>query len=448
MNRKDIVFYVLGKKYNFDIKKYYQFAMENQYWSNDRINDYQCARLNEIITHAYENVPYYTNLFNEYGYTPNDFREPTDLKKLPILRKETIRSNFQSFIARDFQKYHPMDRYTGGTTGAAFHLYNDINSWAINWATKIRTFSWGDYDFGNDKLGVMAGGSLLPARGTGIKNRIWRHINNYYSMPITRMDDIILSEYIRNLKKKSIKFLRGYPSAIYTLALFLEKTDSHLDLTSVFTTAEMLLPHQRQLIEERFNCKCFDQYGCADGMGGANECDKHTGLHVNIETSLMNIIDEKGNEVENDKEGEIILTSFHDKAMPLIRYAPGDLAIRSAGKCSCGRNLPLLKKIIGRTSDLIVLSNGIKLNGLSIPFEAWSEKIERFQIIQTKPDAVEVHFIKKNSFSVKDEKQVLDLMKFHCGQEIDIKIKYVDFIPLPRSGKFRYVISLLNDNRV
>jgi len=441
--RKDIAFYLIGKLNNFDIEKYYQFALENQYWDQKKIQEYQNSKFKDIIQHAYDNVPYYNRLLNEYGYKPSDFKETSDLIKLPILRKDEIKKNFNDFLAKNYRQYNPVDRYTGGTTGAAFHLYNDLNSWAINWATKIRTYSWGGYEFGKDKLGVMAGGSLLPSKKGGVKNRIWRWVNNYFTMPITQMTDASLENYANILERKHIRFLRGYPSAIYTLAKYLSERNRKINISAVFSTAEMLHDHQRILIEKTFNCKCFDQYGCADGMGGANECNHHIGMHINIDTSLMNVIDNDGNEVKHNEEGEIVLTSFYDKAMPLIRYAPGDYAIKSEDKCSCGRTLPMIKKIIGRTSDLIKLSNGINLNGLSIPFEVWSDKIERFQIVQTKPNAVEVVLIKKQSYTQKDETQVLEMMNYNCGSGIDIQVKYVDNILLPESGKFRYVISLV-----
>ncbi|MDX9694895.1 MAG: hypothetical protein RBT49_03805 [Bacteroidales bacterium] len=443
MNKKDLAFYFIGKKYNFDIRSYYSFVLENQYWDNEKIQEFQFERIKNILNHAQDNVPHYNDLFSKIGFKPNYISDIDDLKKLPILRKGDINKDFNSFLSKDFKQYNPVDRYTGGTTGSAFHLYNDMNSWAVNWATKIRTFSWGGYNFGTDRLGVMAGGSLLPTKKMSPKSMLWRYINNYYSMPITQMNDDLLDVYVKNIIKQKLKFLRGYPSAIYTLALFMNEKGITIPLNAIFTTAEMLHEHQRLLIEERFGCKCFDQYGCADGMGGANECDHHNGLHVNIETSFMEIVDSNGNEVGDNEEGEVVLTSFNDRAMPLIRYAPGDYAIKSTEQCSCGRTLPMIKKIIGRTSDLIELSNGIKLNGLSIPFEAWSDKIERFQIIQTREDAVEVVLIKKEGFSEKDEKQVIEMMNFNCGKGIDIKVKYVNEIPLPKSGKFRYVISLV-----
>lgn len=93
------------------------------------------------------------------------------------------------------------------------------------------------------------------------------------------MTDEIMEKYYRTIIAQKVRFLRGYPSAIYTFAKFLEREQKILPLTSVFTTAEMLLSHQRELIEQSFACRAFDTYGCGDGMGGANECEAHSGLH-------------------------------------------------------------------------------------------------------------------------------------------------------------------------
>jgi len=441
LKRRDLVFYFLGKKYGFNFREHYDIVMENQYWKADQIHDYQLGEVKKILHHAWDNVPYYRRKFTELGFHPGDFKELSDLKKLPILRKEEIYNFFGDFLAKDYKQYHPMERFTGGTTGMAFPYYQDLNSWAQGWATKVRTFEWGGYTFGYHKLGVMAGGSLLPQGKSTFKKKFWQYLNNYYPMPIMHFTDEIMTGYAEGMKKHKVRFLRGYPSAIYTFAKFLRDKDAGMKLKAVFTTAEMLHDHQRELIEGVFQCKAFDTYGCGDGMGSANECEAHEGLHVNIETSLMSIVDKNGNDVSPGEEGEIILTSFNNLAMPFIRYAPGDMALVAEKECSCGRKLPLLKKIIGRTSDLIEFSNGRKLNGLSIPFEAYHNILVKFQIVQTDHDAVEVNLVKKDAYTDQDEKHILGIMRYHVGEGVRIKINYVNDIPLPKSGKFRYVIS-------
>lgn len=260
------------------------------------------------------------------------------------------------------------------------------------------------------------------------------------------MTNEIMDSYYKQMAACKINFLRGYPSAIFTFAKYLKQSGRTIPLVSVFTTAEMLHDHQRLLIEEVFCCKAFDTYGCGDGMGGANECEKHEGMHINIETSYMQIIKENGEEALPGESGEIVLTSFHDYAMPLIRYAPGDMAVKGTSACSCGRTLPMISKIIGRTSDLIELANGRKINGLSIPFETWSESIHRFQIVQTKTGQLEVNIIPKTTTTNHDIQVIKERMQFFAGEGIEVRVNKVAVIPLPKSGKMRYVVSQIESS--
>lgn len=348
MNRSKLTFKLLGWKYGFNLETYIDLVFANQYWSDEQVQVYQTERMHQIVSHAYKNVPYYKRQFTELGLSPDSFCNISDLNKLPIIRKIDVYNEFTNFLSMNHDKFNPMDRSTGGTTGLAFKFYNDTCSWGINWATKIRTFTWGGYQYGKDRVAVMAGGSLFPEGNFTTRSRLWRAINNYLVLPITVMTDETMDDYYYKIMRQKVRFLRGYPSAIYTFAKFLNKTSRTLPLTSVFTTAEMLHSHQRLLLEQVFCCKVFDTYGCGDGMGGANECDKHEGLHINVETSIMQIVDKDGNEVGPGETGEIVLTALHDFAMPLIRYAPGDLAIKGSKLCSCGRTLPLISKIVGK----------------------------------------------------------------------------------------------------
>ena len=113
-------------------------------------------------------------------------------------------------------------------------------------------------------------------------------------MPIMHLDNSILESYTELIIKKDIKILRGYPSALYSFSKYLEKENTVVPLTTIITTAEMLLDHQRELIEKVFQCKIYDNYGSADGQGNANECKYHNGLHSSSETAILEIVDSQG----------------------------------------------------------------------------------------------------------------------------------------------------------
>ena len=263
-------------------------------------------------------------------------------------------------------------------------------------------------------------------------------------MPITQMTDEILEEYYQHLKKKHVRFLRGYPSTLTVLAEYVREHHGALPMKAVFTTAEMLLPHQRKVMEEVFGCKLFDTYGCGDGMGHATECEQHGELHVCEDCSVMQIVDENGKEVHDGEEGEIVLTALYNYGFPFIRYAPGDMAVKSEKKCACGRETKMIRVLNGRSSDNFKLANGKILNGLSLPFEELTEEVKQFQVVQEAKDRVELFVVPLRTISDARLAELKALLEYHCGEGIEINVKVVDEIELPHSGKIRYVISKVN----
>jgi len=446
MNRTQLFYHFLGLYYGFSWKKTRDFVAGFDKLDKNQIEEYQLQRLKEVVNHAYANVPFYHTFYDTHGFHPSQINTLKDVELIPIINKETIKENRDTFIADNWKDFKPTTRTTGGTTGQAFKFYTDRKSWAITWAVKMHFFKQAGFEMGKHKLGVLAGGSLLPQKGATFKKRVWRWLMNYYSMPISHMTDEIMEDYYQNLKQQKIKYLRGYPTAIYTLAKYMDQHGKTLQLKAVFTTAEMLYDHHRELFRKVFLCETYNEYGCGDGNGHALECPQHNGLHLSPELSVTNIVDENGNEVNNGEEGELVFTSLQDFSMPFIRFKPGDMAVKTDRICACGINHTLIQKIIGRSSDLIEFSNGRKINGLSIPFEAWTEKVKRFQIVQTEHDAIELNIVPLPMLTENDLDNAKKVLEYHCGEGVKVNINLVDAIEVPKSGKFRYVISKIDFN--
>lgn len=437
----NILFYLLGKKNGFDMKANMSLVRQSQYWTPEQTEAYQIKHLRALLEHAYRHVPYYRSSFDGLGLKPSDIHTTADLFHFRPIRKQDVLNNPQAFMADNASSFQWRRCVTGGTTGQLFTYCQDGKAWALNWALKIRTFEWAGYRYGKDRLGVMAGGSLTPQRNMSLSDYVWRKANNYFSMPITHLDEEVMERYFRQLQLQHIRFLRGYPSALATFASFLRDGDRHLPMKAVFSTAEVLYPYQRELMREVFDCDVFDTYGCGDGMGHATECECHNGLHVCPEASVMQIVDTQGNCVADGEEGEVVLTSLFDYAMPLIRYAPGDRAVVKRGTCPCGRGGMMLERMAGRVTDTFKLANGRVLNGLSIPFEELSKTLACFQIVQVEPDLVEVKIVPKMTVKTDLIERIKNLMRHHCGKGVNIDVSIVDRIEVPPSGKFRYIVS-------
>lgn len=442
MLKNRITLYLLGKKEGFNMRELLNFVHKTQYWTREQWTEYHNAHIPALIEQAYNNVPFYKQWLDAAEVKPEEIRTVDDLDKIPIVRKADLIAHADEFRATNASEYAMIHHHTGGTTGTPCAYDMDRYSWALNWAVKMRTFEWGGYRYGVDELGVMAGGSLIPGKKGGWKNRLWRYINNYYSIPISHLTEELLEQHYKYLKNHHVRFMRGYPSALTVLVEYVREHHGTLPMQAVFTTAEMLLPHQRKLMEEVFQCKLFDTYGCGDGMGGATECDAHGEFHVCEECSIMQIVDKNGKEVHDGEEGEIVLTALYNYGFPFIRYAPGDMAVKSERVCACGRETKMIRVLNGRSSDNFKLANGKILNGLSLPFEELTEEVAQFQVVQVATDKVELLIVPKiHDLAPKREEALRKLLEYHCGEGISVEVKVVNEIEVPYSGKRRYVIS-------
>ena len=417
------------------------FFGKSQWWSHKELQEYQNNKLRNLIIHSYENVPYYHNLFRNLGLYPDDIRTPDDLRKLPLLTKEIIHDNYSDMLAKNFNKWRPISDATSGSTGKPFKYWIDISSWSAGWAATFRGWSFAGYELG-DKRVTLGGSALIPGKDLSLKRRLRIKFEKNLLLSAVHMSDEIMNLYTQKLNKFKPKFMRGYPSAWYTFAQYFKKNDLLLNdsPTAVFTIAEMLYPYQRKLIEEVFGCEIFDGYGCRDGGASAFECEEHSGYHVSVERTVMEFT-KNGENVSDGEEGSILLTDLDNYAMPFIKYEVGDIGIPSDEKCPCGRGLPLMSSIIGRTTDIIVFKNGLTLSGPALTLIFGPLNIEQYQVIKEKNDTLLIKIVKGTNYSQNDEIHILNTIKTHLGNDIDVSIEYVSEIEKTKAGKFKFILS-------
>jgi phenylacetate-CoA ligase len=197
----------------------------------------------------------------------------------------------------------------------------------------------------------------------------------------------------------------------------------------------MLLPHQRELIEEVFKCRIFNSYGCGDGGGSALECSEHNGLHIPIQRTIMEFVDDKGEPVSAGQEGRIVLTDPFNYSMPFIRYEVGDIGIPSTEICPCGRGLPLIKSLGGRTTDIIRFRDGTTLSGPAFTLIFREFPIKQYQVVQTDLDNLLIRVVKEQSYVESDSERLLGAVKYHMGCQGNVRVEFVDDITITRAGK-------------
>ena len=212
----------------------------------------------------------------------------------------------------------------------------------------------------------------------------------------------------------------------------------------IVSSAETLTPEMRKVIEETFHCKVLNRYGSREVGLIASECDKQSGLHINYDNIHIELVDSHHKPVSDGCSGNILVTDYYNKAMPLIRYELGDVGVMSTKQCECGRGLPLLEKVVGRKSDFFKTRDGRLVHGEYFTHLFYGVAgVKQFQVVQTKVDEVIINLAQSK---LVDLTAIKSSINDKLGGDIDIVVNLVDKIPPSASGKYLFVRSeVLND---
>jgi phenylacetate-CoA ligase len=425
----------------------YNFLKESQWWSKEKLEEYQMQQLSQLLNHAYENVPYYQRVFDERGLKPKDIQGFDDLRKLPYLTKEIIQENLPELVARNYPESKLQYVTTGGSTGQPLGLYCERGVTTDKEQAFLITM-WGRVGFRiGDRCAILRG-DIVPSASKG---KFWEYNPASKNLVLSsyHMTDETLPNYIEKIREFEPAFIQAYPSTITILVRFMNENNipPFPSVKAILCASENLYLWQRELLESRLKCRVWDFYGHAERAALAGQCEKSNYYHVQSEYGIVELIDEKGNPATNENEmAEIVATGFNNFACPLIRYRTMDLAVPSNAKCECGRNYPLLKDIEGRLQDLVVTRDKrlITLTALIFAqhFEAFS-RVKQMQLFQQKAGELVVKIVKAPKYSRKDEQEIMLKMQRAVGHGLDIAFDYVDHIPRTQIGKFRFLIQEL-----
>jgi phenylacetate-CoA ligase len=248
---------------------------------------------------------------------------------------------------------------------------------------------------------------------------------------------------MRVISRFKPKLIVGYSYNLYVLADYI--LNNHIDgiqPKAVISTANMLLDSHRKTIESAFHCKVFNRYGSRELGCIASECSEHTGLHINME----NVFVEFEKLTASDRNGRLfnlICTSMGNCGMPFIRYEIGDLGIPSSEPCACGRGLPMIKELKGRTYDILRTPSGKIITGnvFGIVFSDHSHVVKQFQIRQRRLDQMEVTVAVKPGVKQEDLHNLMSLIRVIIGPDVEVTFNITEEIPLSASGKLHLTIS-------
>lgn len=426
------------------VRKYINELEESQWWSRDKILALQNERLRKLVKYSYDNVPYYHRILDQRGLKPDDIQSSVDLMKLPVLTKQVIRENFDQMMARGFPPNEIILNSTGGSTGEPLIFYTSMDE-RFNWSfAKVRrNLEWWGYVNGDKRAQIM---NRNPNTSAIAKIKTFFGRNAIFVVWKVSEE---LPLFVKKLEKYQPKFIISNPSCIYLLARFIEgQGKTRLKLKAIITISEQLYDFQRELFSKVFECQIYSQYDSWEMNQIAAECSEHSGYHIGAESIVVEIVNNKGEHIPVGEEGKILNTNLHNYAMPFIRYDTGDEGVISENVCPCGRGLPLLARLSGRTTDFLLTTKGKKIPGLAVDLKLLaSEGVDQFQIIQEdyKEVIVKVVLTKGNQWEHMDTliKKIKDEYKAILGEDMGITVEFIDQIPTTREGKRRVVVSKL-----
>jgi Coenzyme F390 synthetase len=217
------------------------------------------------------------------------------------------------------------------------------------------------------------------------------------------------------------------------------------NLKCILCGSENLYKWQRELIENVLHCRVFSWYGHSEKAVLAGECEKSNFYHIFPEYGIVEFIDKNDNPAKENELAEIVATGFINPAFPLIRYKTKDLGTFSTSKCACGRNYPFIKHVEGRLQEFIVSSKGRYISMVAINMHSdVFDNVKQFQFYQEKAGEVYFNIIKKPTFSQIDNWKIEKELSKKLGDDVSLKIRFVDKIPRTPSGKHRFLIQKLN----
>ncbi|MGB4626525.1 MAG: hypothetical protein WBI36_01770 [Erysipelotrichaceae bacterium] len=415
---------------------------KNQYLTCEEIENLQKTKLSNILKIAVDNVPYYDYLKKESAEIFSDgISSKQMLDKFPVLTKKIIIDNYKSLINPRCQN-KVIKNYSGGSTGKPVKLLQDSVMRDYGLAATIRSDRWAGWEFGSSVFKFWGASRDQSAH---LKEKAKRFLFNEYVFDAFGWDKDTIKTIYKLMKKEKPEIIIAYASALYfyvDTVIQMGLKPNHVP-KGIITSADMLYDWQRKEIEEYFNCKVFNRYGCRELGLISCECKEHNGMHISSDRIYLEVVDDNNQPVPDGCAGRILITDLTNTAMPIIRYEIGDIGTISKQRtCKCGRGLPKLESIQGRITDYIVSSDGKYVSGTALTTVVPQlNNVQQIQIIQKEKGKVLTKVVKGANYSKQDELNIETVLKKYLGIDMIIEIEYVSSLLNEKSGKYRFVVN-------
>jgi len=395
----------------------------------------QLEKIRALLGHAYRHVPYYTEAFKKTGITADDIRTLEDVRLLPYLARPIVVSRSGDLLARNIRGPRiPIN--TSGSTGTPLRIFQDLKAVIRENAFIWRQLQWAGFVQGQRRAWIR-GDMVVPFENND--RPFWRmnFTEHMLMMSSYHLSESTAQDYVDALERFNPALIQAYPSAISYLARYLAaggRKYTGPNLAAIVTSSETLTETDREVIESSFGCQVFDYYGSAERVTMIQTCERRR-YHLASDYAFTELIPLE------DGTSEIVGTGFNNWLMPLIRYRSGDtVEMDSDGaSCPCGRQLPLVKRINGRSDDYLKTWDGRRIGRLDHIFKGVNNVAEG-QLVQNRLDEVIIRVVPFTGFGESDRKLLIANAHERLGKPMRIEVEVTSSIPRTKNGKFRAVI--------
>ncbi len=420
------------------------------FWSAERIEWLQRRRLRAIVRHAYQTVPFYTRAMDELGLRPGDFREVTDLARLPLLDASQVRRDLSAFLSA---KYVSRARYVLESSGSSSHVRTRVY-W--DGAAILRRLAHTARDRAVlDRLAGCGPGQrhlyVLPPNGASLRLRAWWDALTV--RPGGRAECIVFApDESLDLAVECLRTVRphvvfSFGSWAHLFFRFVGERGLEIPVPRVWVYGgDGLGPDGRALIEGKYGCPTYSTYQSVETGRLGFQCEERAAFHLNVDLCAVRVVDARGRPVAPGEEGEVIVSNLHNRAMVLLNYRLGDRAVLARQPCPCGRSLPGIESLAGRTTEIIRLGGDRDVSSLALQnlFRPELEAMLQVQIVQHRTRQLTWRLVPlAHADRAAIARALIERGREVLGRDVEIDVEFVEHIPAASGGKVRSVVSTM-----
>ncbi len=432
-------YYLRAWRYGTETDRLVAKAIEREKWDAETWRRWQEERLAYLLHRAATKVPYYREQWAERR-RHGDRASWEYIENWPVLKKAPLRDNPLAFVADDCNVRRMFREQTSGTSGTPLTLWwskETVVAWFALFEARLRRWNGVSRE---DNWAILGGQSVIPPNTSRPPFWVWNSPMNQLYLSANHISGRTAQAYIDALRRYQVTHMIAYPSSVAVLAREAYKQNLTISgIKVVITNAEPVFPWQQDCIRKGFGSEIRETYGMAEIVAAASECQEAT-LHLWPEVGWIECLRDDVDEPEVlGVSGRLISTGLLNTDMPLIRYEVGDRTnqVSQISLCKCGRTLPAISGIEGRTNDMLIAPDGRRVYWVNPVF--YGLPVQEAQIIQESLQSVRVRYVPASTFTDAIEGLIAERLQKRLGQ-VKIIMDQLNSIPRGPNGKFQAVI--------